>query len=74
MHRKRGWMQNERKVEWGPCCFCGSDILNTDLDPCRVTVETQAQKWQVWFCRSSCFKQRLSDRPELMGMFAPAHF
>ena len=22
----------------------------------------------------SCFKQRLSDRPELLGMFVPAHF
>ena len=64
-----GFMETDRKVGWGPCCFCGLDILTTDVDPCRVTVETQAKKWQNWFCHSSCFKQRLSDRPEHLGMF-----
>jgi hypothetical protein len=67
-------MQSETKVEWGPCCFCGSAIMGTTIDPCRVRVETSEGKWQVWFCHSSCFKQRLSDRPEHMGLFDPAHF
>src|SRR5215470_10626740 len=67
-------MQTDTKVEWGPCCFCGTDIWPTDIDPCRLTVETRSQKWQVWFCHSSCFKRMLADPPELKGMFTPAHF
>jgi hypothetical protein len=67
-------MQKDTKVEWGPCCFCGLPILPTSVDPCRVNVETAAGRWQVWFCHSSCFKERLSDRPDHMGMLAPAHF
>jgi hypothetical protein len=67
-------VQPETKVEWGPCCFCGFTILATNVDPCRVTVETSKGRWQVWFCHSACFKERLSARPELMGMFDPAHF
>ena len=67
-------MQSDTKVEWGPCCFCGLPIPTTDIDPCRLTVQTVAGLWQVWFCHSSCFKERLSNRPDLMGMFAPAHF
>ena len=49
-------------------------IVTTNVDPRRLTLETVERKWQVWFCHSSCFKERLSDRPELMGMFSPAHF
>ncbi len=67
-------MQSDTKVEWGPCCFCGVLIVTTNIDPCRLTVATVEGKWQVWFCHSSCFKERLSDRPELMGLFSPAHF
>jgi hypothetical protein len=29
-------------VKFGPCCFCGKDIEEGDIDPCRVTVETSA--------------------------------
>jgi len=67
-------LQTEKKVEWGPCCFCGTDIWTTEIDPCRLTVETRSQKWQVWFCHSACFKRMLADPPELKGMFTPAHF
>ena len=67
-------MQTEKKVEWGPCCFCGTDIWTTEIDPCRLTVETRSQKWQVWFCHSACVKRMLADSSELKGMFAPAHF
>jgi hypothetical protein len=67
-------MENDKNVEWGPCCFCSMPILATNVDPCRVTVETAAGMWQVWFSHSSCFKERLSDRPDHTGTFAPAHF
>ncbi len=40
-------------VAFGPCCFCGSDIGATETDPCSVTVETVAGKWQVWYCHAS---------------------
>ena len=65
-------MPSDTKVEWGPCCFCGLPITNTNIDPCRLTVETTAGLWQVWFCHSSCFKNRLLKRPD--GLFEPAHF
>jgi len=67
-------VQSDTKVEWEPCRFCGVLIVTTNIDPCRSTVATDEGKWQVWFCHSSCFKERLSDRPELMGLFSPAHF
>lgn len=59
---------------WGPCCFCAQDIEPTEVDPCRVSVETQADKWQVWFCHARCFKAKLTDLPGAPGFFAPAHF
>lgn len=59
---------------WGPCCFCGQTIEPTAIDPCRVSVETQADKWQVWFCHALCFKTKLTDPPDAPGFFAPAHF
>jgi hypothetical protein len=65
-------MQGDTTVEWGPCCFCGLPIRTTNLDPCRLTVATVEGKWQVWFCHSACFKERLSNRPDLL--FDPAHF
>src|SRR5579859_4397553 len=61
-------------LEWGPCCYCGLPIRATEIDPCRLRVETAEGKWQVWFCHSACVKERLPDRPELMGLFSPAHF
>jgi hypothetical protein len=60
-------------VVWGPCCFCGEDIAPSSVDPCRVTVETRAEKWQVWFSHAACFRSRivlLPDGPDL----SPAHF
>jgi hypothetical protein len=56
---------DEVKIGLGPCCFCGDLIDKSDTDPCSVTVETVAQKWQVWYCHAACFRVRLSDRPEL---------
>lgn len=63
-----------KKVEWGPCCFCGEDIPQSDTDPCRLEVTTSQGKWQVWFCHAACFKKRIFDSPALMGMLDPAHF
>ena len=60
--------------KFGPCCFCGCDIESTGVDPCRVTVETEAGKWQVWSCHARCFKARLTDPPEAPGLFEAAHF
>jgi hypothetical protein len=62
--------REEKDVRFGPCCFCGEQIDASEVDPCRVTVETSAAKWQVWFCHAECFKARLTDNP----MFEPAHF
>lgn len=63
-------MASEPKVEWGPCCFCGELIAGSERDPCRVTVETRQEKWQVWFCHAACFKSRLAAG----SLFEPAHF
>ncbi|HXD12151.1 MAG TPA: hypothetical protein VN653_18930 [Anaerolineales bacterium] len=62
---------NKADVRWGPCCFCGEDILPTDIDPCHITVETAGGKWQVWFCHGKCFKDRVVDHPMDLS---PAHF
>jgi len=43
-------------------------------DPLRITAETSAGKWQVWFAHAECFKKRLADPPEAPGFFNPAHF
>jgi len=66
----------ERKVaiEWGPCCFCGNSIAQTEVNPCRLTVETGQGKSQTWFCHAACFKERLVQRPELLGLLDSAHF
>ena len=57
-------------IKFGPCCFCGKDIIESDIDPCRVTVETHVDKWQVWHCHATCFSERLIVDP----MMEPAHF
>jgi hypothetical protein len=68
-------MSDERRgTKWGPCCLCGLEIDEEGADPCRVTVETTAGKWQVWFCHGACFKLRLVDLPEAPGFFDPAYF
>ena len=59
-------------VAWGPCCFCGKDIQPSDIDPCRVSVETASGKWQVWFCHSACFRDRMD--PGAAVDLSPAHF
>jgi len=43
-------------------------------DPCRVTVETTAGKWQVWTCHGNCFRARLFEHADHPGLFEPAHF
>lgn len=64
---------NQTKVEFGGfCCFCGQEIDETQIDPCRITVETNNDMWQVWFCHSNCFKERLADN-DYIDM-SPAHF
>jgi hypothetical protein len=62
---------NTSNIQFGPCCFCGEGILATDIDPCRITVETVGEKWQVWFCHGKCFKERIVDHPMDLS---PAHF
>lgn len=59
-------------VNWGPCCFCGKEIDENKIDPCRVTVETAAGKWQVWFCHGVCFKTRINEETEVD--LSPAYF
>ena len=63
---------NPVKVQFGHCCFCGENIVITEIDPCRITVETVKEKWQVWFCHAKCFKERLFSNPEID--LSPAHF
>lgn len=74
MNANVGEGETPHEVTWGPCCFCGLAIAQTPIDPCRLTVETAGGKWQVWFCHAECFKKQLSARPDLLGMFPPAHF
>lgn len=62
------------RTSFGPCCFCGMGIEESETDPCRVTVHTSAERWQVWFCHSACFRERLTDPPDAPGFFEPAHF
>jgi hypothetical protein len=64
----------EIKVEFGPCCFCGSSILASETDPCTVTVTTAQNKWQVWKCHGQCFRTHLIELPKYPGLFEPAHF
>ena len=59
------------EVQPGPCCFCGKPISAAAPDPCRVTIETAAGKWQVWFAHAECFKARLAKDAQLD--LAPAH-
>jgi len=59
-------------TQFGPCCFCGENIVSSDADPCRITVETIKGAWQVWFCHGKCFKDRLVDHPQID--LSPAHF
>jgi hypothetical protein len=65
---------SQNQVALGPCCLCGRLIEPTAIDPCRLTVETQGEKLQVWFCHAACFKARLTDPPDAPGFFDPAHF
>jgi hypothetical protein len=47
------------EVSFGPCCFCGNSIAKVGADPCRLTVETAQNKWQVWFCHAACLRAQL---------------
>jgi hypothetical protein len=60
---------NEQKIVWGPCCFCGEQIAETEIDPCSIAVETAGKKWQTWFCHAKCFRQRLAPIPMLEPEF-----
>jgi hypothetical protein len=62
----------DMRVNWGPCCFCGNPIEPTNIDPCSVKVTTTSEKWQVWFCHSQCFKDRVVSTDEID--LSPAHF
>jgi hypothetical protein len=63
---------DQSQLSLGPCCFCGKQIEATEVDPCRVTVETSRGMWQVWFCHADCFKSRITNETELD--LSPAHF
>jgi hypothetical protein len=56
----------------GPCPFCGEFIVDSEVDPCRVTVQTKSGKWQVWSCHAACFKARIVENPHMD--LSPAHF
>ncbi|MCL4268047.1 MAG: hypothetical protein KJZ72_00810 [Anaerolineales bacterium] len=60
------------EVCFGLCCFCGEDIISTNIDPCRVTVETVSEKFQIWFCHAECFKNKIFKHPQID--LSPAHF
>jgi hypothetical protein len=60
------------EVAFGPCCFCNEPIASSNTDPCRVTVSTTNDRWQVWYCHATCFRDRLFNRED--GMFEPAMF
>jgi len=63
----------EPKVTFnGPCPFCGEFIADSEVDPCRVTVETKSGKWQVWACHAACFKAKIVENPHID--LSPAHF
>ncbi len=64
----------ETGATFGPCCFCAQVIEPTGSDPCRLTVTTSSEKWQVWFCHGACFRERLGSVPEFEGLFDPAYF
>jgi len=63
---------DEVGVTWGPCCFCGTEIDPSRIDPCRVSVTTTSGKWQVWVCHAACFKERITTGVEVD--LSPAHF
>ncbi len=63
---------NSSEDIFGPCCFCGKDIALTNTDPCRITVETSSEKWQVWFCHAECFKTKIFKHAQID--LSPAHF
>ncbi|UZK67156.1 hypothetical protein [Sphingomonas sp. M1-B02] len=48
--------------------------METDTDPCSVTVATAGDKWQVWSAHGDCFKRLLTDPDYAPGFFEPAHF
>jgi hypothetical protein len=52
----------EPRVQRGQCCFCGRDIEEKELDPCRISVTVKSGKWQaLWFCHAECFREKLVD-------------
>ena len=46
-------------VRWGPCCFCGEDILPSDTDLCHVTVETALVLGKCGFVMENVSKTEL---------------
>jgi len=56
----------------GPCCFCGKEIREDKINPCRVTVETAEGAWQAWYCHAECFKSRITNEAPID--LSPAHF
>src|SRR5690349_11252681 len=64
---------SDREVTFdGPCPFCGEMIVHSEVDPCRITVETVKGKWQVWFCHAACFKSKIVPNQYLD--LSPAYF
>ena len=65
-------MTSESEVVLGLCCFCAQPVDAWLVEPCRVTVETQAGNWQVWYCHARCFKSRLASLPDAPDIHARA--
>jgi len=53
--------------------FCGKQFEETALTLVRLR-RNREQERQTWFSHAACFRERLTDLPEMPGFFEPAHF
>ena len=50
------------------CCFCGNNILRTDMDPLNLDIHSQGKSddyregSQSFHCHAICFEKRLYDK------------
>lgn len=53
------------EFHWEACCFCGREIRNSAMEPCRVWLERPPEGRErtmlEYFCHERCFTARLAN-------------
>jgi hypothetical protein len=53
----------EAEMKNGVCCFCAKVVDESGLDPCTLSIATNAEGSQSWPYHAACYLERLGNLP-----------